>query len=76
MRALYLLALPALLTGCPAAVPISCTVIDIAHDLCTVIRLPGPDGGTVSVRVPREELEGLAKREQIRQAAQDGGAAP
>lgn len=60
-------------TACPAAVSTTCQIIDAADKACTVIQVPGPDGGVVSVQVTREELQKFASERQAAHA-HDGGA--
>ena len=69
----FLVLVGATIFGCAAAVP-ACKVIDLAHDVCTVITYKDEQGRTQSVQVPAAELRALGMAAQARQAA--SGAAP
>jgi len=63
--------------GCAAVGP-ACKVIDVAHDVCTVIAYTDERGVKHAVRVTPEELRSLGKAATAREAAAatTGSAAP
>lgn len=62
------------LAACAEAVKTTCGIIDIADQACTVLVVPGPDGGTMRVQVTRQELRRFAVETQMRHAAANADA--